>query len=526
MSVRGKLDMADTTEQLRFEALDIEAVGALAQLVAPCLRRGDVICLWGDLGAGKTTFARFIIQAVAGEAVEVTSPSFPLLETYETGQLNIHHFDFYRLSGPEEIAETGYDDAAEQGLVIVEWPQRLGALPSDRLDVELTETGAATTRDVTITAHGAFAPRLRRFRAMNAFIRDSGWGAASASFLSGDASVRQYTRLSTGVRTALLMDWERQPDGPPLADGKPYSKTAKLAEDVRPFVAIARALREAGLAAPQIHAADLDRGFVLVQDFGDRVVSRLIADGARLEPIYAEAVAVLLKLRAMTMPHDLPVDGAEPYHLPLYDRDAMHAEIALLLDWYVPMMTGEEVPAPARDDFRVMWDNELSWLGGEERGWVLRDFHSPNLILFAENGGGDRIGIIDFQDAVIGHPAYDLVSLLQDARLDVPQAVEARLFTAFCVGASRLDPGFDPARWRRAYALLGAQRSTKILGIFARLALRDGKRGYLRHIPRVRHYLDRNLAHASLARLRGGYERFIPAVTDPSHASLSVDQRP
>jgi tRNA threonylcarbamoyl adenosine modification protein YjeE len=520
------MDMADQAENIRFEALEIDALGALAQLLAPSLRRGDTVGLWGDLGAGKTTFARFLVQAIAGEPIEVSSPSFPLLEIYETDRLHIFHFDFYRLSGPDDIAETGYDDAAEQGLVLVEWPDRLATLPPDRLDVTLAETGNAATRDVTISGHGAFAPRLRRFRAANAFIRDSGWGAAAARFLSGDASVRQYTRLSLGERNALLMDWERQPDGPPLACGRPYSQIARLAEDVRPFVAIADALRKAGLAAPQIYATDLERGFVLLQDFGDRVVSRLIAQGAPLEPIYAEAVAVLLRLRAQPVPDALPVDGADAHHLPLYDRDAMHAETALLLDWFAPLITGKDIPAPARDDFRVLWDSELAWLSGQERGWVLRDFHSPNLILFAENGGGDRIGLIDFQDAVIGHPAYDLVSLLQDARLDVPQAVEARLFTAYCVGASRLDPTFDPGDWRRAYAYLGAQRSTKILGIFARLARRDGKRDYLRHIPRVRHYLERNLAHPSLARLRGWYDRFIPAAGDPKHAALGADQRP
>ena len=137
---------------------------------------------------------------------------------------------------------------------------------------------------------------------------------------------------------------------------------------------------------------------------------------------------------------------------------------------------------------------------------MLRDYHSPNLLLLDGREGLARLGLIDFQDAVWGHPAYDLVSLLQDARLDAPEETEKRLYARYCEGAAKADAGFDAVSFALAYAILGAQRNTKILGIFARLSLRDGKNGYLAHLPRIERYLFRNLAHPDLKGLRAWYE--------------------
>lgn len=495
------------------ERVDLDGLSRLAATLAPRLRAGDALALWGDLGAGKTAFARFLIRALLEDSdAEVASPSFPLVQIYETPRLTVSHFDFYRLSSPAEASETGLDDALADDLVLIEWPERLGgALPRDRLDIRFEETEDPAIRRLTLEGAGAWRARLDRFAAWRGFIAWCGWGDALPLPLPGDASVRSYARLVRETRqgrreSALLMDAARQPDGPPIRDGLPYSRIAHLAEDVRPFVAVAGALRQAGVAAPEIYAMDLDQGFLLMEDFGDAVFTR----GGVAKARYEAAAEVLLRLRAAPPPAALPCGTGEPYVLPPYDREALAIETELLLDWHLPAATGR-TPAPAlREDFNGLWSVQFDWLLQEPKGWVLRDFHSPNLLWRPGEEGLARVGVIDFQDAVIGHAAYDLVSLLQDARQDVPPDLEAELFNAYCAAAARAEAGFDREAFTRAYALLGAQRAVKILGIFARLARRDGKRAYLARLPHVARSLIRNLEHPALSALRAWRDRELP----------------
>ena len=145
---------------------------------------------------------------------------------------------------------------------------------------------------------------------------------------------------------------------------------------------------------------------------------------------------------------------------------------------------------------------------------MLRDYHSPNLMWLPEREGIRRVGILDFQDALSGPLAYDLVSLLQDARLDVPEALEREQLARYCAARGAQSQQFSSDQFVALYATLGAQRNSKILGIFARLAKRDGKRGYLAHIPRVARYLERDLAHPALAELRRFYARELPSAAD------------
>ncbi len=508
-----KPESPENMTQIRLPRLTLDGVDGLARVLAPYLRKGDVVTLSGDLGAGKTTFARFLIGAIANEEVEVASPTFALVQAYETDAVDIHHFDLYRVESPDELRELGFEEACENGLVLVEWPERLGGmLPSERLGVAFAESDEADKRDVTLTGYGGWAPRLERFRAATDFQNKAGWSAASARFLAGDASVRSYVRLQRGHENALLMDWEPQPDGPPIEDGLPYSKIAHLAEDVGPFVAVARALREAGLPAPDVIAQDTARGFVLVEDFGDFVLGKLVARSGEVRTLYRPAVDLLLRLRGASIPRDLPIGDGRTHRIPQYDKRALHAEAGLLLDWFLPVTSGGETDRAVRNEFASLWQEQFEWLATQETGLVLRDYHSPNLIALKPGDPRGPLGMIDFQDAVIGHPAYDLVSLLQDARVSVAEDVEAALFKYYCAQVARTG-AFDMSGFARAYAVLGAQRNTKILGIFARLAQRDGKSGYLVHVPRVRAYLERNLQHPALGALRAWYEQHMPMDT-------------
>ena len=235
--------------------MEESGIAPWADLVARDLRPGDAVLLIGDLGAGKTTFARAVIRALlADDTTEVPSPTFSLAQTYASARLELTHFDLYRLQNPDEAREIGFEDALTRGAVLVEWPERApAAMPPNRLEIRISETAGQSARELRFTGIGRWQARLQRLAATRGFLEAAGWSAARIAHLQGDASTRRYARLHLDRRTALLMDAPRQPDGPPLRDGKPYSRIAHLAEDVRPFIAIDRLLRAAGLSSARDH---------------------------------------------------------------------------------------------------------------------------------------------------------------------------------------------------------------------------------------------------------------------------------
>lgn len=493
---------------------DEQATGRLVIDVAALIEPGDFITLSGDLGAGKTTFARALIRHLAhDETIEVPSPSFTLMQVYELPGITIVHGDLYRVSATSEVSELGFDDVPERALVLLEWPDRAGALlPRDRLDIALTlspEHGL-TFRNARVTGFGSMAARAERIAVLRRFLDEAGFGNADRRRIQGDASTRSYERLTRGEDTFILMNAPRRPDGPPIRDGKPYSAIAHLAEDVTPFIAIAGALRERGLSAPAVLHADRDNGILILEDLGNVPV----VEGNPPEPIkerYATAVDVLAKLHSETLPTVLAVAPDVDYRLPPYDMDALLIELELLADWYLPLLGASILPA-AREGYLLLWRNALRPAVAGEQTWVLRDFHSPNLIWLPDRRGVARIGLIDFQDALIGHPAYDLASLLQDARVDVPETTEIALLSRYTRARLAANEHFDTPGFVRVYSTLAAQRASKILGIFARLDRRDGKPQYLRHLPRVRRYLHRALSHPALAALNAWYAANVPAL--------------
>ena len=495
----------------------------LAEDIAFATRPGDVIALRGDLGAGKTTLARAIIHALGcDEREEIPSPTFTLVQTYATRRMPVAHFDLYRLNAASEIEELGLDLALKRGIALIEWPERASStLPASRLEILLEdESGGSAreesaTRRVSLVGEGDWATRLPRLVAMRKLMTAGGLEseASRLGYLQGDASVRRYARITRAPSAgAILMDWARQPDGPAIRNGLPYSRIAHLAEDVRPFVAVAAALRALGLSVPAIYAQDLDRGFLLIEDLGDRVFGHEVETGAADQALlWCTAAETLAALSVVVPPSVLPVGDGTEHRLPAYDRGALSIETELLLDWHWPALHGSPVPDDARAEFLSQWGVVFDRLAALPSGWVLRDYHSPNLLWLPEREGIARVGVIDFQDAMRGPPAYDLVSLLQDARVDVAPELEAAVFDHYCAAVTARQTGFDRDAFAFAYAALGAQRNTKILGIFARLAKRDGKPAYLRHVPRLWRYLERDLAHPDLAGLKRWYDRCFPA---------------
>jgi tRNA threonylcarbamoyl adenosine modification protein YjeE len=490
------------------------ATRRLAVDVANALKPGDMVTLSGDLGAGKTTFARALIRYLADdETTEVPSPTFTLMQTYDLPRFRVVHADLYRTQRTAELAELGFDDLNDGAVVLLEWPDRAGNwLPRDRLDIALTLAPKLKVefRHALVTGHGAFAPRVRRMAAVRGFLADSGLSEAQRQWTPGDASTRSYERLALADRHLILMNWPRQPDGPPLRDGKPYGAIARLADSVVAFVAMAKGLREYGLLAPEIHHADLAQGLLVIEDLGDE---RVVAGDppAPIEERYEAAVDALLALHDQALPDLLPVAPHLEYQIPAYDLKAFLVEAELILDWYMPRL-GLPVTDEARAQFRSLWGEALAPAIEAPPTWVLRDFHSPNLLWLPNRTGLGRLGILDFQDAVMGPAAYDLASLLQDARVDVPEATELALLGRYLRRRRAADPDFDGAQFIKLYVTLAAQRASKILGIFARLELRDGKPQYLRHMPRIWGYLQRSLAHPALAPLNDWYAAHIPAL--------------
>jgi N-acetylmuramate 1-kinase len=491
---------------------DEQATRRLMVDIVAQVEAGDLITLSGDLGAGKTTFARAVIRHLAGdETVEVPSPTFTLMQAYELPRFHLVHADLYRLSGPGELTELGFEDAAEGAVTLLEWPDRAaGHLPPNRLDVALTLSPqqGETFRHARITGYGTFVARAERISTIRRFLARHGFELAERRHMQGDASTRSYERLTLDGKSFILMNSPRRPDGPIIRAGKPYSAIAHLAEDVTPFIAMAQALRERGFSSPEILAADRENGLLVIEDLGTEQVA---ADGKPAEERYAVAVDLLAQLHREPTHDLLSVEPGVGYEVPRYDMDALLIEVELLPDWYLPKLH-VRISDAKRDAYLSLWREALMPVATGKTTWVLRDYHSPNLLWLPPREGTARIGLLDFQDALMGSPAYDLASLLQDARVDVPELMEITLLSRYTRARLTADPQFDAPAFARAYATLAAQRASKILGIFARLEKRDGKPQYLRHLPRVWAYLQRSLAHPALAPLNSWYKINVPAL--------------
>jgi aminoglycoside/choline kinase family phosphotransferase len=249
---------------------------------------------------------------------------------------------------------------------------------------------------------------------------------------------------------------------------------------------------------------------VILEDLG----SELVVAGeppAPVEERYEAAADLLAALHRLPMPELLPVEGDVTYTLPRYDLDAFLIEVELLIDWYLPRL-GVKLSGDKRDAYVELWHNALAPALAAPPVWVLRDFHSPNLLWLPQREGVARVGLLDFQDAVMGPAAYDLASLAQDARVDVPELLEIGLLSRYIRERLKDEPTFDAPAFAQIYATMAAQRASKILGIFARLDKRDGKPQYLRHMPRVWTYLQRALAHPALAPLAAWYRVNVPSL--------------
>jgi len=314
------------------------------------------------------------------------------------------------------------------------------------------------------------------------FLADAGWGDAARGPLAGDASFRRYERLRLDDHSAVLMD------APPPK------------EDVRPFVAVTGHLQALGHSAPKLLAKDEKAGLLLIEDLGDATFTRVIAEGADRAQLYEAAVDLLAHM------HETPVTQTYAEQVPPYDEATLLREANLLIDWFIPAQIGHPIAPSAKRAYESIWQGLVPIIEGAGRTLVLRDFFADNLMWLPSRTGHQRVGLLDYQDALAGSPAYDLMSLIEDARRDMAPELEQRLLARY--RAARQE--FDAAAFDAAYVVLAAQRHAKVIGIFTRLAVRDGKFGYLSHIPRVWRLLERACRDPRLAALQNWLDTHVP----------------
>jgi aminoglycoside/choline kinase family phosphotransferase len=331
---------------------------------------------------------------------------------------------------------------------------------------------------------------MNREAQISAFLKTAGYAKEPVTLLAGDASPRRYLRVGKAGATRVLMD------APP-----------STGEDVTPFAAMTDWLLETGLNAPEIYAADAGMGFLLIEDLGDDLFARVLDDEPRLDvELYSAAIDVLVRLSEIRPPKNVG-SGERLHPLRPYDLPVLCREAALLTEWWLPSASGSDTSETTTTDYIGLISEAMADVKDTTDTVVLRDYHAENLIWMPEREGLARVGLLDYQDALAGHAAYDLVSLLEDARRDTSDDLREAMTARYL--AAR--PSINRDEFLAAYSALGAQRNLKIVGIFARLAVRDAKPRYLDLIPRVWAHLKRDLSHPSLAPLAEWIWRHVPA---------------
>lgn len=457
---------------------DEALTAGLARTLAAVLGPGDVLLLDGAVGAGKTHFARALIRARQGDAPEdVPSPTFTLVQTYRDAQgSEIWHADLYRLTDPAELVELGLEEAMQDAVTLIEWPDRMPH-PPGALTIALTAT-ADDRRQIVLSGDPARWGDIARLAEIARFIHDAGWSGARVERLAGDASARRYFRLVGTDGTAVLMD------DPAGAVGR--------------YLAMTRWLRQRGFHAPEIHAESEPDGLVLMEDLGDDLVARVLdRDPAAAPAIYDRIADLIAELHG----------HRPPGFVPALDGPALAEQARLFVEYYPAAAGAPGAGAGVPAAIAALHDQLC---GAEAPVLSLRDFHAENLVWRGEA----PIGLLDFQDAVATHPAYELASVLQDARRDVSPEIESCAIARYLAAT-----GLNDSRFRAAYALMGAARNLRIMGIFTRLCLRDGKTRYLDFMPRVWRAIMRDVAHPSLAPLRDALEG-VPAPTPGITAAI------
>ncbi len=468
-----------------------EDTAALAASMAPYVLAGDVILLKGTLGAGKSFFARHFIKAMGTEQSEIPSPTFTLIQAYHDTRLPVAHVDLYRLNAPEEIESLGLDVYFDHGVSLIEWPEKgEGYLPENTLTIEIEEDEkggriATLSGEAWESRFGFFEPSLCRQvseTGRRSFLQMHNIEVADIKAVSDDASFRSYWRTETEEGSRVIMDAP-----PPM-------------EDVKPFVKVAEYLEGLSIHVPKIYQKDTEEGYLLLEDLGNTTLSKAFEKGFDKKAWYELAVDVLIDLAKANKKADVPA----------YDIATYWRELSLFTDWYLPEVTGKATDPSLRQKFHDLWLPLYSKMNKVPQTTVLRDYHIRNMMVLTDvpHSHQKSLGIIDFQDALVGPVTYDMASMLQDAYITLPDDLKNHLIRRFVDG---MEGEVTMTDFMTSYRLIGLQRAFKIIGIFTRLARRDGKTAYLNDMHRVWQNIDEALAHPDCAALKGFIAQVMPA---------------
>ena len=480
----------------KFLINSLKETEALAKEVSLIIQKGDFISLIGPLGSGKTTLTKYIINNICEASQEVTSPTFTLSQTYPAKRSPITHYDLYRIEDYSDLEEIGFSETLEEGIVIIEWADKFSnKLPKNRLQIQIEDDGG-NNRIAHIKGYGSWDKRLERNIHLNNFINQCNLEIIDKNWMQGDASERSYQRIITPDNSYVIMNHNQK---------KTKENPTKLAENFEAFILINYHLESLGIKVPKIFEVDTKNSFLLLEDLGNIQYSEINPNSDNIFDYYIPALESLILIQDSHHKKNLEYGGMR-HTLNSYDNNIYLEELKLLVNWYWPYKKGTLCEIDAYNEYIDIWEALLSKISHSST-LTLRDFHSPNLLWIDSENGLRRCGIIDFQDALIGHPLYDLVSLTQDARINISSELEIQILNYYI--ELKYPEISEDLRMSlvQDYHIIATQRCCKILGVFARLAMSANRPEYLLHIPRIIGYIDRNFENQVLKDLSGWFKK-------------------
>lgn len=435
---------------------DLLATEALAHKLAPLLKKGVFVSLEGGLGTGKTALARAILQAL-GVTGDTPSPTFKMVQHYQTENFPISHFDLYRLKNVDQLADIGWNAALTDGLTIVEWPERAEQLvPPDRLSLTFS-FGGSIERICMLKGYGKWSMvdelvRIARDAELSGFAAEAGWGKAALQPIGANSPPRRFFRLTRDDgKTAIMMDADED-------------------QKALQFVNLASILRGLDLSAPEIYAARPKRGLVLMEDFGNENVGSVIDRGMPMHPYFLRALLVLVRIH-----HQFSPASVKHLEVPTFTSALFAARVEKFLDNYFPFVMNRKATAEERAGFQAAWRRTLDPIDFLPKTLMLRNF-TPNTVMdIPDREGWRSLGLLDFQDAGIGPIAYDLASFCEVVRREGADYYLPMMVKQYY---ERAKPACPMEVLQRSCIILAAQRHTRLLGL---MAGRPERAGYLQH---------------------------------------------
>lgn len=461
------------------KACSLNELAAFVRYLAPILEKGTLLALNGEIGSGKTTLSKYLINYLTSTRIEeISSPTFNLHQTYSNQDLIISHYDFYRIDTPHELEELDISDSIKNNVTIIEWANKFpSVLPKDHIEIQIINK--SDKRDYKIFFHGKYEKVILAHKNRLNFLSNSGLNIRKITNMKGDASKRKYFRVYDGVKNFVLMDASEE-----------IRKKTKTTKSIKDFIIIDKYLDNIGLRVPKIYGYDIKNQLILEEDLGLTTYNELYLK-LNFEKLITPAIESLLILvhSNYTNINDLNGNAIEPNK---FDKKIFIHEAKLFIDYYWPYARSSICPEEKKYEFLSIIEKMFSDLS-PDRTLILRDYHSPNLHYLENEKGHRKCALIDFQDALLGHPLYDLVSLAQDARVTISEVKEKYIIDAFKQKFLFKNFQFGNSSFNEQYQILATQRSLKILGIFARLSLLEGKNNYIIHMPRIINYIRRSM---------------------------------